>query len=628
MTLPKLYSLTRFAVAALAMSMAGCPGDDVTTPGDGTDSEATGDSSTGGSVSMTSQTNATTMVDSSGGTTDATTGSMTDSTDSGMDTTVGSSDGGPSACGNNVLEGAEECDLTQLGGETCETQGFDDGTLACNVDCTLNTDGCGTCGDDMAAAAEACDGTDLLGETCVTQGFVGGFLGCAADCSAYDTSMCSDMATCGNDLTEVGETCDGTDLGGEDCVSQGFAGGGTLGCAADCLGYDLSMCMGMGGDCCTPNGTPGCENAICEATICAADGFCCSNTWDQICADAAIGNPDCVGVSASCPTGMEVCGNDLTEIGETCDGTDLGGQDCILLGFAGGGTLACDVSCGAFDTSMCDAGGGACCAGNGTPGCDEQACEAAVCALDPFCCDVEWEVNCANEAIAEPACVGAVGCPTGMEVCGNDLLEIGEQCDNADLAGQDCVSLGFIDGGTLACAGDCTFDTSMCDTGSCCVPNGSPGCNDAACEALICAADSFCCDTEWDQLCADAALNEPTCDGLPGCPTGMEVCGNDLAEFGEACDGTDLSGQDCIGLGFAGGGTLDCALDCTFDTSMCDAGGGDCCAPNGSPGCDDSGCETAICALDPFCCSNTWDQICADEAAMDPACAGVGGSCP
>ena len=49
---------------------------------------------------------------------------------------------------------------------------------------------------------------------------------------------------------------------------------------------------------------------------------------------------------------------------------------------------------------------------------------------------------------------------------------------------------------------------------------------------------------------------------------GGSVCGNGVKESGEACDGADLGGQTCIGLGF-GGGTLSCAANCTYDTSAC-----------------------------------------------------------
>ena len=46
-------------------------------------------------------------------------------------------------CGNDVQEGTEVCDGTDLAGETCQCQGFDDGTLACLEGCgSLDTSGC------------------------------------------------------------------------------------------------------------------------------------------------------------------------------------------------------------------------------------------------------------------------------------------------------------------------------------------------------------------------------------------------------------------------------------------------------------------------------------------------------
>ena len=41
------------------------------------------------------------------------------------------------------------------------------------------------------------------------------------------------------------------------------------------------------GDCLEANGTPGCTNEECEATVCAIDPFCCDISWDGICADEA-----------------------------------------------------------------------------------------------------------------------------------------------------------------------------------------------------------------------------------------------------------------------------------------------------------------------------------------------------
>lgn len=42
---------------------------------------------------------------------------------------------------------------------------------------------------------------------------------------------------------------------------------------------------------------------------------------------------------------------------------------------------------------------GDCVIGHATPGCENGECEATVCAVDPFCCDVAWDSICAGEAI-------------------------------------------------------------------------------------------------------------------------------------------------------------------------------------------------------------------------------------
>ena len=46
-------------------------------------------------------------------------------------------------CGNNVREGSEVCDGTDLALHDCASEGFDGGTLACNTDCmSFDTSGC------------------------------------------------------------------------------------------------------------------------------------------------------------------------------------------------------------------------------------------------------------------------------------------------------------------------------------------------------------------------------------------------------------------------------------------------------------------------------------------------------
>src|SRR5689334_10441335 len=67
-----------------------------------------------------------------------------------------------STCGDGVVDPGEDCD-GDVGDETCASQGFTAGTLACSDSCTLDVTACTTCGDNARAGAEACDGTDLAG---------------------------------------------------------------------------------------------------------------------------------------------------------------------------------------------------------------------------------------------------------------------------------------------------------------------------------------------------------------------------------------------------------------------------------------------------------------------------------
>lgn len=98
------------------------------------------------------------------------------------------------------------------------------------------------------------------------------------------------------------------------------------------------------------------------------------------------------------------------------------------------------------------------------------------------------------------------------EDCGNGELDMDEECDDAELDGATCESLGFASG-DLACADNCTYDTTACET-----------------------------------------------------------CGNGMIDMGEDCEGDDLGKATCtsIDMGFTGG-VLACNETCGFDTSGCTA---------------------------------------------------------
>ena len=66
-----------------------------------------------------------------------------------------------------------------------------------------------------------------------------------------------------------------------------------------------------------------------------------------------------------------------------------------------------------------------------------------------------------NSFIAEAATNAQITATVAVGVCGNDVVEFGEDCDRSSLDGQTCASLGY-DGGSLFCDVGCNFDTAQC----------------------------------------------------------------------------------------------------------------------------------------------------------------------
>lgn len=129
----------------------------------------------------------------------------------------------PEYCGNNFINDEEECDGTNLNGQTCELLGYDEGTLSCYDNCLFNTSGCNSniygctnpnaynydseateddgscewCGDTIVQSVygEECDGSDLNEQTCESLDYHSGTLSCYSTCE-FDTSGCNDAPEC------------------------------------------------------------------------------------------------------------------------------------------------------------------------------------------------------------------------------------------------------------------------------------------------------------------------------------------------------------------------------------------------------------------------------------------------
>jgi hypothetical protein len=126
--------------------------------------------------------------------------------------------------------------------------------------------------------------------------------------------------------------------------------------------------------------------------------------------------------------------------------------------------------------------------------------------------------------------------------------EAGDETSTTDEAGSDEI-------------GKLQFDLGS-GTGDedCCAPTDAPGCADAMIESCVCELDVYCCEESWDEVCANTAQES-------GC---------------SPCGGVGRPPQ----------------LDC--------------CSANMVEGCIDPEVQDCVCAIDPYCCAQAWDQACVD----------------
>jgi hypothetical protein len=444
--------------------------------------------------------------------------------------------------------------------------------------------------------------------------------------------------------------------------------------------------------CLTAHTSAGCANADCSRAVCSVDPSCCSVTWDQTCVLVATAvctapdgcpstgdcfaphsNPGCR--DSSCCNG--VCAADPT----CCDG--LWDAACVTLA-----RTLCQIQPGSGWLCPCH---GSCFATHDNGGCEDGSCCSVVCNISPTCCTVGWDSACVSlarehccgtpgcgsgcnkpclQTHQEPYCADPYCCDA---VCRADPLCCSATWDTL------CVASAYDRCGSacgLEDSGDCfvQHDTAGCRTGACCgkvcaidahcctvawdaacvtiasrpelasvcvkpvcgdatagspckAHNGQASSNLACCEA-VCAQDSYCCNTQWDQSCADRATNITSC----GC---TYTCGDKCA--GSCCSAHENGACDNPAC---------CALVCAQDSYCCNvqwdsvcastarsicSGAQDacplppcgsdllpsCCVVSTAPNCSDATCCNRICAVDPFCCQSAWDIACVQKA-QDP----------
>ena len=253
----------------------------------------------------------------------------------------------------------------------------------------------------------------------------------------------------------------------------------------------------------------------------------------------------------------------------------------------------------------CGPGAGPCDMPHNMPGCDDVDCCETVCAVNPACCQQQWDALCVQ--LAAKLCVGG-----GANVCaGAPEIFLG----NTDFSTVNATTDGVETPGDCGPFGDeqvyheIWFDYNADFTGTLQITTCEELGGSADYDSRLAAYVTCTCPADNANFlgCNDDDPNNPCGTGGGGFHSTLEI----PVTVG-SCYKIRVGG---FTEGDMGTGTL--RLDPVNIPDACVNGIGDCLQVNGSVGCSDQACCAAICANNPDCCDVDWDQACADAAATD-----------
>jgi cysteine-rich repeat protein len=215
-------------------------------------------------------------------------------------------------------------------------------------------------------------------------------------------------------------------------------------------------------------------------------------------------------------------------------------------------------------------------------------------------------------------------------ICGNGLLEVGEECDDDDnLKDSNC---------DATCHFTCGNGVVDSDVGELCdteIASGAGACPSSCDDGLAC-TDDVLSSSGCAAVCLHSSITAPA-NGDGCCPTGADattdtdcagVCGNGVVEPGEVCDKTIPAGmagacptacddgQVCTTNTLSNAGT--CQAACSF-TPITNPMNGDGCCPSGANSTNDTDCVVA-------CGNGIYEPP--SETCDKAIPAGMAGACP
>lgn len=348
-------------------------------------------------------------------------------------------------------------------------------------------------------------------------------------------------------------------------------------------------------------GLPYCGDGIIQASI------------GEQCDGAALGGVTCEGLGVSCDTGHQKC-NAIFEYTDFCSQNPYGtpctvGDSSGICGYSqclimetqecvGTSIVTCNTNCtlntnactGAWQTEVQTAPDeanrwqGNCAVGQSCysvfPNCVQAGTSNAYCSstTDVVSCSLICgsnfpELYCdqcshCSDGIQNCSETGVDVGGTCASLCGNGIIDAGEECDGANLDGQSCVTQGYA-GGMLACdSTSCTFNTSSC-TPVC--TDGEERCNIVSGGSIMYTEE--CVDGAWVAEAQTVPDSKPNIEGIQwegDCRMGPSCD----ADTSRSCarNPSDFNDWYCTGIE-----PLQCSLSCQEEwpeawDSLCSAG--------------------------------------------------------
>jgi len=273
---------------------------------------------------------------------------------------------------------------------------------------------------------------------------------------------------------------------------------------------DAGACGSSTESCTEVHATPGCNNAGCCVQVCDFEPFCCDVEWDEFCVASAV---DICGLYVyDCPGGGPA--NDCPT-----NATVVEGGDSLAFNTTNANTTAPDGCEGYDPTLYFDVWYQFNAPGNGV-------------LVTSTCDTADFDTKLRGYNIGDGA-FQPNSLPDLLIACNDD----GSGCTgftsiltfNVEAGVSYLVALGgyLAESGSGTVSFTFTPEAAGCGdpaSGSCCEAQPLGYCSDGNCCETVCAVDPFCCDTQWDAICANLAFEN--CSPLCGEPVPPYECTN------------------------------------------------------------------------------------------------------